>query len=97
MTITGQPTETVFVGLSASGIDSRTMGEFTFEGAQVGDLILCQNFTLDDDNVVDQVPGAVLSAFVEATPLIVFAPERDTAILMFVDNDRTFLIIISIK
>lgn len=95
MSITGQPTETVFVGLSAGGIDS-TMGEFNFEGAQVGDLILCQDFTFGDDNVVDQVPGAVLSAFVEATPLIVFAPERDTAILTFVDNDRTFLII-SIK
>ena len=92
MSITGQPTETVFVGLSAGGIDS-TVGEFNFEGAQVGDLILCQDFTVGDDNVVDEVTDAVLSAFIEASPLIVFAPERDTAILTFVDNDRTFITI----
>jgi hypothetical protein len=89
VSLTGQPTETVFVGLG-----SRTTGEFNFEGAQIGDLILCQTFTLIDDNVVEQQPGTVLSAFIEASsPSIVFAPERDTALLTFVDNDRMFLII----
>jgi hypothetical protein len=91
VSLTGQLTETVFVGLSA--LDSRTTGEFSFEGAQVGDMILCLAFiNSPDDNAVEVSSAALLSAFVEASPSIVFAPERDTAILIFVDNDRMFLI-----
>ena len=90
VSVTGQLTETAFVGLSGS------TGEFNFDGAQVGDEILCQTFNFSDDNVVEQMPDVVLFAFIEASPLITFVPERDLAILRFVDNDRMF-VIISIK
>ena len=91
MSVIGQLIETVFVGFSGSMIT----GVFNFDGAQVGDEILCQTFNFSDDNVVEQRPDALLSAFIEASPLITFVPERDVAILRFVDNDRMFLTITS--
>ena len=90
VSVIGQVTETVFVGLSVS-IAPQITGEFNFEGAEVGDEILCQMLSLGDDNVVDQQPDAPIFSFIEASPAITFAPERDTAILIFVDNDRTYV------
>lgn len=93
LSLTGQLAESIFVGLTTP--ESRLTGEFTFvDETQVGDQILCQTLTFSDDNVVERRPDFVLSSFVEAaSPSITSAPERDTAILRFVDNDRTFLII----
>ena len=89
VSLTGQPTDTILVGFS--GIRGTP---FNFDGAQVGDEVLCTPVNISDDNVVVRRDGGLLvSAFIEALPssMITFSPGRDTATLFIDDNDRKFL------
>jgi hypothetical protein len=65
----------------------RASGEVNFEGAMVGDPLLCQNLTIQDDNIPEPDQVSILSAFIEGPPTISYAPGGDQATITVIDND----------
>ena len=69
----------------------RASGEVNFEGAIVGDPLLCQNFTVQDDDIPEPDQATLLSAFIEGPPTINYAPGGDQATIIIIDNDGMFI------
>ena len=88
VSLVNQLNEGVFVGFS----DSEVVEDFGFNGARVGDEVLCQTIDIAEDNVVELDEARILSAFIEGSPSVTIAPGRDSAILNIIDNDRMFLV-----
>jgi hypothetical protein len=65
----------------------RASGEVNFEGAMVGDPLLCQNLTIQDDDIPEPDQVALLSAFIEGPPSISYALGGDQATITVIDND----------
>ena len=67
----------------------RATDEVDFAGAMVGDPLLCQNLTIQEDDIAEPDQVSLISAFVEGPPSISFAPGRDQAAITVIDNDGT--------
>ena len=65
----------------------RATGEVDFAGALVGDTLLCQNLTIQEDDIAEPDQVSLISAFIEGPPSISFAPGRDQATIIVTDND----------
>ena len=65
----------------------RASGEVDFAGAMVGDPLLCQNLTIQEDDIPEPDQVSLISAFIEGPPFINFAPGGDQAIIIVIDND----------
>lgn len=62
-----------------------------FAGAMVGDPLLCQNLTIQEDNIPEPDQVSLISAFIEGPPSINYAPGRDQTTIIVIDNDGKFL------
>ena len=65
----------------------RASGEVDFAGAMVGDPLLCQNLTIQEDDIPEPDQVSLISAFIEGPPSINFAPGGDQATIIVIDND----------
>ena len=65
----------------------RASGEVDFAGAMVGDPLLCQNLTIQEDDIPEPDQVALLSAFIEGPQSISYAPGGDQATITIIDND----------
>ena len=65
----------------------RATGEVNFSGATVGDPLLCQNLTIQDDTIAEPDQVSLLSAFIEGPPFISYASGGDQASIIVIDND----------
>ena len=84
---TGPLTGSAFIGFSTSFAGFRASGEVNFEGVVVGDPLLCQNLTIQDDTIPEPDQVSLLSAFIEGPLTISFAPGGDQATITVIDND----------
>ena len=88
---TGPPlTEFALIGFSVSqGSLGRfsAVGEVNFAGVMVGDPLLCQNLTIQEDNIAEPDQVSMLSAFIEGPGSISYAPGGDEATVIVIDND----------
>ena len=64
------------------------MGEVDFAGVIVGDPLLCHNLTIQEDEIPEQDQSAMLSAFIEGPQSVSFAPGRNQATVLVIDNER---------
>ena len=91
---TGPLTGSAFIGFSTvqdTFEGFRASGAVNFEGAIVGDPLLCQNFTVQADDIPEPDQVSLLSAFIEGPPTINFAPDGDQATVTVIDNDGMFM------
>ena len=84
---TGPLTGSALIGFSTSLEGFRASGEVNFAGAMVGDPLLCQNLTIQEDDIPEPDQVALLSAFIEGPPSISYAPGGDQATITIIDND----------
>ena len=73
----------------------RASGGVDFEGVIVGDPLLCQNLTIQDDDIPESDQVSLLSAFIEGPPTINYAPGRDETTIIVIDNDGMLDFVIS--
>ena len=92
---TGPLTGSAFIGFSTSLEGFRASGGVNFEGVMVGDPLLCQNLTVQDDAIPEPDQVSFLSAFIEGPPTINFAPGGDQATVTVIDNDGMLDFVIS--
>ena len=90
---TGPLTGSAFIGFSTfqgplEGF--RASGGVNFEGVMVGDPLLCQNLTIQNDDIPEPDQVSLLSAFIEGPLTINFAPGGDQASITVIDNDGMY-------
>ena len=69
----------------------RASGEVDFAGAMVGDPLLCQNLTIQEDDIPEPDQVSLISSFIEGPPSINYAPGGDQTTIIVIDNDGKFL------
>ena len=87
---TGPLTGSAFIGFSVSQgplEEFRASGEVNFAGAMVSDPLLCQNLTIQEDNIAEPDQVSMLSAFIEGPEFISYAPGGDETTIIVIDND----------
>ena len=92
---TGALTGIALIGFNApQGVlgGFRAMDEVNFAGVMVGDPLLCQNLTIQEDSAVEQDQKVMLSAFIEGLETVSFSPGGDNATVIVIDDDGMFIL-----